>query len=168
MVAGARGIEDMDEYNEQYYWLESGPYRAGISLAFLSGIAATALVFKADVAAWFGVSIVGEEKPQDPQLEERTTNQVGMWTWNWMEPLIGTASFVLLCCQFGRAQLIKMNMTTWGDAVMQQRALRLSKAYPRYNGAIVEAWAQYMPKVKPNMFPEYERTTGFKGFTSNL
>ena len=32
-------------------------------------------------------------------------NEVGTWTWTWMEPMIGTASFALLCAQFARAQV---------------------------------------------------------------
>ena len=38
---------------------------------------------------------VKEEIPKDPEMLD-TVFKVGAWTWQWMEPAIGTASFVLL------------------------------------------------------------------------
>ena len=38
-------------------------------------------------------------------LRREKKMQVGNWTWGWMEPPIGTISFVLLVLQFSRNQL---------------------------------------------------------------
>lgn len=156
----------MDEHNEKFYWLESMPYRLGIFFAFVAGVAGTLLVFYSPVAVPFAKDIVGEDEPEE--LADLTVNQVGIWTWQWMEPLIGTASFVLLCLQFSRAQLVKMNMNTWGDVVLNYRAYRLAKTFPRYDASICSAWAKHMPRVNITMFPTYERRFGIKGVRSGL
>ena len=41
--------------------------------------------------------------PEAKDLE--TWLEVGGFAWNWMEPPLGTISFVLLCMQFARSQL---------------------------------------------------------------
>merc|ERR1712113_1137947 len=85
------------------------------------------------------------------------------WTWSWMEPMIGVASFVLLCCQFSRAQLRNMNMKTYGEHLLQWRAERLARSYPEYDRSMVKAWAKRMPRVGWNFFPVYQRYEGLKG-----
>ena len=40
---------------------------------------------------------------------------VGEWTWGWMEPMLGTLSFILLAFQFSRSQMRRMAwfVTSW-------------------------------------------------------
>ena len=40
---------------------------------------------------------------QEKDLE--TWLEVGAWTWNWMEPPLGTITFVLLCMQLSRSHM---------------------------------------------------------------
>merc|ERR1712113_908945 len=96
------------------------------------------MVFWKPVALWYGENIAGEELPEGVKdISELTTNQVGTWTWSWMEPMIGVATFVLLCCQFTRAQAAKMNMKVWSDFLLEWRGNRLAKRFPQYDSSIL-------------------------------
>lgn len=162
-------LAKLDNYNEKFYWLESLPYRLGVVGAIFTGVVGTLMVFSAPVAMWYAETFAGEELPEGVKdVSELTTNQVGTWTWSWMEPMIGTASFVLLCCQFGRAQAHKMNMKTYGEFMLQSRANRLAVAFPEYDRSMVRSWAKHMPRVGLNFTPVYERDVGMKGLTSGL
>merc|ERR1719468_1263673 len=106
------------------------------------------MVFCKPVALWYGENVAGEELPEGvADISGLTTNQVGAWTWNWMEPMIGVASFVLLCCQFSRAQCAKMHMKTYGEQLLKWRADRLAARFPQYYKSMVRAWAKHMPSV---------------------
>jgi len=162
-------LHKLDEHNEKYYWIESLPYRIGITFTMLCGVVGTLMVFCKPVALWYGENVAGEELPEGvTDISELTTNQVGAWTWNWMEPMIGVASFVLLCCQFSRAQIKKMNMKTYGEHLLQWRAQRLARQYPEYDGSMVRAWAKHMPRVDMRFVPVYEKYAGLKGPCSGL
>ncbi|CAE8586396.1 unnamed protein product [Polarella glacialis] len=127
------------------------------------------MVFCKPVALFYGTQIAGEDLPDGVEdIAEMTVNQVGTWTWSWMEPMIGTASFVLLCCQFTRAQVLKMNMKPYGEYVLQWRANRVAAKFPQYDRSMVRAWAKHMPRVGVSWQPVYERTAGVKGPTSGL
>lgn len=159
-------LEEMDIYNERFYWLETLAYRVGITIAFCSAIGGTLMVFWKPVAFWYGTEIVGEELPEG--AEEMTINQVGTWTWTWMEPMIGTASFVLLCAQFGRQQLLKIKVKPFTEVMLSLRANRLAKRFPKYDTSMMKAWAKDMPSCNFALFPNYHRSLGFKGPTSGL
>lgn len=79
------------------------------------------------------------EVPGPEDLE--TPLEVGAWAWNWMEPPLGTISFVLLCLQFGRAQLSNMQKNPYTEWMRKKRARRLRELYPQYNRFIVEDFA---------------------------
>jgi len=162
-------LNKMDLNNERFYWFESMPYRIGITAAFVGGVMGTLMVFYKPVAVWYGENVAGEDLPEGVKdISEMTTNQVGTWTWGWMEPMIGTASFVLLCCQFTRAQVLKMNMKTYAEHLLTWRSNRLARNFPEYDGSMIRAWAKHMPPVGLDFFPIYERRAGYKGFTSGL
>lgn len=161
-------LAKMDEYNEQYYWVESMPYRVGIFLAIIIGILSAILVFWRPIAYWYGVEIACEDPPEDPSIDEMTVNQIGSWTWTWMEPMIGTATFLLLCFQFMRGQTTRMNMNEYSQFIGTQRGLRIRAKFKHYDGSMTAAWADRLPKVKMNFMPHYDRHGGFKGPTSNL
>jgi len=162
-------LDKFDEYNERYYWLESLPYRLGLVVALTGGIAASFMVYWKPAALYWGETVANEELPEGVEdIAEMTTNQVGTWTWGWMEPMLGTASFALLCCQFSRTQVKKLNMKTYGRHVLQWRANRLADHFAEYDRSMVRAWAKHMPSVVWGMFPQYEKNEGMKGPSSGL
>jgi len=162
-------LNRLDEYNEKYYWIESMPYRIGITCAFIGGVMGTFMVFCPPVALWYGENVAGEDLPEGMRdISEMTINQVGTWTWSWMEPMIGVASFALLCCQFSRSQIKKINMKTFGEHLLGWRADRLARRFPEYDSSMVRAWAKHMPRVNMNFFPVFEKFEGLKGPTSGL
>ena len=63
------------------------------------------LVFQAEVATAFAQLV--HAAPEAP-LESRAFANVGTWTWAWMEPMIGTASFSILCLQLLRGAMINL------------------------------------------------------------
>lgn len=162
-------LAELGKVRETYYWLDSLPYRIGIALAFCGGIGGAVMVFYKPVALYYAINVVGEELPDEVNdISELTTNQVGTWTWNWMEPMIGTAMFLILCCQFTRSQALSMNMPSYNANILSWRANRVAARFPQYNRSTVRAWARHMPPVKTTFFPVYERSTGFKGPSSGL
>lgn len=162
-----RVLAKMNEINERYMWLYKLPYFVGIGTTLTIGGLAVPFVFDKSTAIWFCENYVKQEIPTDP-AELDTWYKVGTFTWSWMEPMIGTASFVLLCCQFTRAQVMKMNMKTYAEHLLTWRANRLAKQFPEYDGSMVRAWAKHIPPVGLDFFPIYERRAGYKGFTSGL
>lgn len=159
-------LAEMDRTKERYYWLESLPYRVGITSAIVCSVAAPLMVFSKPVATWYAVAVVSEELPKN--LAEMTINQVGTWTWTWMEPMIGTASFALLCAQFARAQVSKMNMKPYTEIILEWKANRLAESFPQYDRSMVRAWAKHMPSVRWNFLPKYESDASTRGPTSGL
>lgn len=156
-------LAEMDEYNEKYYWSETMLYRIGLFGATIGGVLGSAMVFYRPVAEFYGMNVAGEELPEGVKdISDMTINQVGAWTWNWMEPMIGTASFVILCSQFGRAQMWKLNMRPYTEAMLRLKANRLARQYPQYDTGIVRAWAKHLPMVNSLTMPMYRRNLGWK------
>ena len=87
-----------NESLQNYYKL---PYLIGIGTAVSGGILSIPVVFHQGTAVWFCETFVLEEVPDLAELD--TFWKVGAWTWTWMEPAIGTASFVLLSMQLIRS-----------------------------------------------------------------
>jgi len=149
---------EMDEFNEQKYWACTMPYRLGITGAILGCVGSVLLVYSKSFALLYAENIAEEELPDGVQdVSDMTYNQVGAWTWSWMEPMIGTASFVLLCLQFGRAQSVKMRMFPYTEAMLTWRARRLTTRYPEYDGSMVRSWAKVLPSVGWNFMPKFRR-----------
>ena len=73
------------------------PYYIGIGIGFVSAWGCLPLVFDLGTAEAFNTAYVTTEHPQPEDVE--TWLEVGAWTWNWMEPLLGTISFQLLALQ---------------------------------------------------------------------
>lgn len=153
-----RKLYELDEMNERHYWSQSLPYRVGVAGAIISAVAGSLMVFWKPLAQAYASEVVGEPLPEGvSDISEMTTNQVGSWTWGWMEPMLGTASFVLLCFQFARAQAWKMNMRPYTEWMLSVRGDRLARHYPQYDPDMVRSWAKHMPMVQWNFFPTYRR-----------
>lgn len=161
-------LSKMDAYKERHYWFVTFPYRLGIVIASSLGIGSIFLVFHPSTANWYGTRIAGEELPEGTDsVADMSINQVGTWTWSWMEPMIGTASFVLLCAQFVRAQLVRMNMKPFLAVMESRKAGRVAARFPQYDQSMIRVWAKPLPKAT-NGFPIYERTLGIRGPSSGL
>lgn len=163
-------INKFDEYNERYYWFETLPHRVGIIAACVCGVGSILLVFHPTIAQWYGVNIAGEDLPDEVKdISELTINQVGAWTWSWMEPVLGVASFALLCFQFTRSQANRMNMRTYSQQLVTWRARRILDKFGHvYDGSMLVAWSKFLPKVGLHWFPTYERNFRLKGPRSGL
>jgi hypothetical protein len=154
---------EIDTFNEEQYWTHTFPYRVGISAAFLASVFSTLMVFNQPIAKWYAVSVAGfvgeaQNLPDGvDDVDSMTVNQVGSWTWNWMEPMIGVASFVLLCCQFTRAQCVKLNLSPYTEAMLRSRANRVVAKYSNYDASMVRAWAKRLPPVGYDFMPKYRR-----------
>jgi hypothetical protein len=86
--------------NREGIWLDALPYTVGIGLASTAAFVSLPMVFDLTTAIWFNEGYVTTDVPEPRDLE--THLEVGSWTWNWMEPPLGTFSFSLLCLQFSR------------------------------------------------------------------
>lgn len=152
---------EMDVCNERFYWFETAPYRIGIVVATLGGVGSALLVFYKPTARFYAEQVVGEEIPEDKDFSSMSTNQVGSWTWEWMEPMIGVASFAILCMQFTRAQMLNLRMSAYTRWMLKCRAERLAGQYPQYTGAIVRSWAALLPRVDSSFYPLWKRWSLF-------
>jgi len=137
-------LAKMNEVNERFVWLYRLPYQVGIATTLCLGISAVPMVFDRDLALWFCEHYVKAEVPSDP-VELETTFKVGTWTWQWMEPMIGTASFVLLSLQLVRSHMQKIDLKPFGRYLESRRADHLSKKFPRYEREIVRDYAKSDP-----------------------
>merc|ERR1711920_532358 len=90
--------------------------------------------------------------PEPEDLE--TVWEVGSWAWNWMEPPLGVASFVLLTMQLTRAQMQNMDVRPYTQWVKGWRANRLSKMYPQYNEDIIKDFAETASLKGHNHWPQ--------------
>ena len=82
---------------------------------------------------------VTADVPEPKDLE--TWLEVGAWTWNWMEPVLGTLSFVLLAFQFTRSQMLNLGKAPYSEFLIESRANRLSTRYPQYNPMVMKQFA---------------------------
>jgi len=125
-------IESKSQENK--FWLVL-PYQVGVATAMITGIGAIPMVFNIDLALWFNHHCVTMEIPQPSDLD--TWLETGAWTWNWMEPVLGTASFTLLCFQFSRAQIKRIGMKPYTARMKEARARSLIEAFPTYDRSIL-------------------------------
>ena len=120
------------------------PYQAIIAGAWALGVVLIPLgVFQKDLAIWFAVEHVGVELP--PMSEIDTVWKVGTWTWQWMEPIIGTWSFVLLALQLIRANGLMIDAKPFNERILTARADDLFKQFPDYEREIVRDYSKSDP-----------------------
>ena len=126
--------------NREGSFLLALPYQLGIVTAMTSGIVALPMVFDLSFAEWFNQHFVTTEVPEPEDLE--TMLEIGSWTWNWMEPPLGTISFVLLAFQFSRAQIQNLGIRPYTDQIKRWRGRRLAMAYPRFDASILIKYSE--------------------------
>ena len=99
---------------ERKAFLYNMPYRIGLGTAVGGGIVSVPLIFHKGSVLAFNEACVSMEVPPPSDLD--TILEIGSWSWNWMEPVLGTASFLILCAQFARNQMLNLHLrpyTNW-------------------------------------------------------
>lgn len=137
--ADAKLIE-IDTFNDRNLWIGTLPYKVGIGVALVSGFGAIPMVFEVNTAMWFNELFVTTDVPEAKDLE--TVWEVGTWTWGWMEPALGTASFTLLTLQFSRAQMLNLGLKPYTSWLMSRRADRTADRFPEYNRDMVRKFSK--------------------------
>lgn len=107
------------------------PYKIGLAGAITFGSLSMPMVFHLETVEWFNENYVTADVPEPQDIE--TWLEVGSWSWAWMEPVIGQASFALLVAQLARAQMINLGIKPYGNFVRNKRATRLVNLYPQYD-----------------------------------
>ena len=91
-------------------------------------------------ASKFNDLFVTAEPPEHGDAD--TWLEVGSWSWNWMEPPLGTISFFLLCMQFAREQRERIGVKHFTEKIKERQGDDLVAAFPQYDAAIVRAYAE--------------------------
>lgn len=126
--------------NRQGMAMLAVPYYVGIATAVTAGIIAVPMVFDLGTAKWFNTDYVTMDVPPPEDLE--TVLETGNWTWNWMEPPLGTISFTLLALQFSRAQMQNLGIKPYTEAVKNWRGRRLALAFPQYDANVLIQYSE--------------------------
>merc|ERR1712232_263590 len=103
-------------------WIQI-PYWAGIVGAAFGAVVAVPMVFSETVARKFNHVFVTMDLPEPQDLE--TALEIGAWTWNWMEPILGTATFSLVAMQFARDNMKKLGLKPIRARLLDRRAAHL-------------------------------------------
>ena len=114
------------------------PYVAAIYAAYLSGWLSLPLVFHYTSAQAFNTAFVTAEPPGIGDAD--TWLEVGSWAWNWMEPLTGAPSFVLLCLQFARDARLDIGGSHATERMQDFQGEQLSSAFPAYAESVVRSY----------------------------
>ena len=133
-------VRDMARKNAEGLTLSTLPYRIGINTAYVAAWVSIPAVFSLQFAKKFNEVAVTTEVPAASDLN--TMLEVGSWTWNWMEPPLGTISFFLLCLQYARDQKINIGQKPWTTYWKEKQGDKLAAAYPQYHPTIVRDYGQ--------------------------
>lgn len=141
-VARKKVDTEINAANDHYAWLIRAPYFIGVVTGLTASITAVPLVFHKPTAAWFCETFVHEDLPEGGLDSLDSVWKVGNWTWGWMEPYLGTASFVLLGFQFTRIYMQRLHWKPYTEKILSWRADRLAARYPQYNRSIVRDYSK--------------------------
>jgi len=130
----------ISERNMKGYYMVTLPYKIGITSAIFAGVAAFPLVFHLPTIEWFNDWAVTCEIPEARELE--TALEVSIWSWNWMEPPLGTISFALLCSQYARSQMNNLGVRPYTRWIKHRRGRALAEAFPTYDEKILSAYSE--------------------------
>merc|ERR1740124_559039 len=113
-------FEQIQKKNHEIQRVSTIPYKIGLASVVVIGTVSIPLVFTESAVMWFNQNFVTMEIPQRSDLD--TWLEVGSWSWNWMEPVIGELSFLILCMQLGRSQMANMGMKPYSSMAKHLRA----------------------------------------------
>jgi len=116
---------------------------AQVVTALGAGVAAIPMCFDRSTVLWFNDAWVTMELPEAHEIS--STLEIGSWSWNWMEPPLGLASFVLLSLQFARAQLDNLGIKPYTGWMKSSRANGLVNQFPQYNPNILRDFSHAQP-----------------------
>lgn len=134
-------MKEIFEYNSKVSNILTVPLHTGLAVAVVGAIGCVPLVFHEHSAQSFADLIgVAVECHQ-----ENNFAQVGQATWSYMEPILGTASFSILCLQLLRGAMVNMAYQPYIDFVHSHRANKLAKAFPQYSKAVVKDFGRSQP-----------------------
>lgn len=139
-------LKAIAEKNREGLFRSTLPYKVGIFTAVVCGFGAIPMVFDIDLALWFNHKFVTMEVP--PPSDRDTMLETGAWTWNWMEPVLGTASFTLLAMQFARQNIKHLGLKPYTQQLLERRAKVLYEAFPQYDRGILHSFVETDPMVK--------------------
>lgn len=139
-------LQQVADKNREGMSLVVLPYKIGIGVALITGIGAFPMVFSVDVAMAFNESMVTMEVPMPSDLDTRL--ETGAWTWSWMEPVLGTASFTLLAFQYARQQLLNLGLKPFTQLLISKRAKDLCGAFPEYDEGLLHNFVESDSMVK--------------------
>jgi len=128
-------VEEIKGYNYVAMWVHHIPYKLGLASAMTAGMLSFPFIFHRGTVEWFNEKYVTTDVPIAADLE--TPLEIAIWSWNWMEPICGQVSFVLLVLQFARAQMSNLGLRPYGNMMKNFRANQLVKKYPKYNELFV-------------------------------
>jgi len=124
-------MEQIAAKNKEGLFLYKIPYQLGILVAGTTGFIVFPMVFDLEFAKWFNSAFVTMDIPQPDDLE--TYLETGIWTWNWMEPLMGTLTYTLVCLQLMRQQMIHLGIKPFTNYLLSHRTEKLRAAFPQYD-----------------------------------
>jgi len=132
-------MKEISEENQKGTNLYYSPYHIGLYTALIGGTASFPLVFQIDTVKWFNTAFVTADSPPKEDLE--TWLEVGSWSWNWMEPVLGQISFALLVLAYVRNQMLSLGYHPYKDFINQRQAANLVKAFPRLNPHLLQQYS---------------------------
>ena len=131
------------------------PYSIGAIGATCAGLISLPMVFSLDFTMWFNDQFVTADLPDHfntddcPYDRPLTVMETGMWSWGWMEPPLGTLSFVLLTMQFARQQTNNLWLSTGAqgpyNAFLKKRRFKLMVSkFPDYSPLILKEYCSVL------------------------
>jgi len=120
-------------------WLGRLPYQVGFVVATTVGLGSIPLCFHLDTVLAFNDAFVTCDPPEEGDVD--TWLEVGSYSWNWMEPPLGQASFGILCAQLATSALLVLGFAPNGDWMSNMRARRVVAEYPQYNERVLRDYA---------------------------
>ena len=156
-------MKEMFMFNRRYSLGGVLPFQLGLAATTMAAVGSIFLVFDFELAQKFADAVHAsyDDVPEAiattwgwspggwipgnfPKLKPSWPD-TGAWTWTWMEPMIGTASFVILCMQMGRNQMKKLVIKPYTDMLQSRRANALAREYPQYTRSIVKDFGRSQP-----------------------
>lgn len=134
--------------NREKMGLYSLPFKVGLGAAVGSAFLSIPMVFDRRAVEWFGEVYVTADMPDAKDFE--TWLEVGAASWSWMEPVIGEASFFLLCMQFARAQMQNLGYRPYYYAQKKGRVERLIETYPQYDPEFLSNYSKCDRLIAPH------------------
>jgi len=144
-IQARQTLAEINKANDSGKQLVTLPYKIGVIAGLAGGLLSIPLVCHKGSAVWFNDNFVHCPEPDDGLDSLENAWLVGEWTWGWMEPCLGTLSFLLLSFQFSRAQMQNLQWKPYTERLLSMRADRLAAAFPQYERQIVRDFSTTDP-----------------------